>query len=99
MHEALAGLVILSAVNGAITWIVTESELFEPLRVWASQMNDTLGSLLSCPLCAGTWIGFGIAGATVWRVGYSGVDAVLAFIVVTFASLMGGLLMKRWASY
>jgi hypothetical protein len=50
--------VYLGLVNWIITLIVTRSSLFAPIRVAAAELHPRLGELATCPLCAGTWVGF-----------------------------------------
>lgn len=39
------------------TTIITQSEIFEPIRNWADKVSHFLGSLFSCPMCMGFWVG------------------------------------------
>lgn len=39
------------------TNIITQSEIFEPIRDWANKVSHFLGSLFSCPMCMGFWVG------------------------------------------
>ena len=82
-------LVVLSAVNAAVTTILTTSSLFDPLRAFMARLNPTLGELVNCDLCAGTWIGAAIAAVAVWWLGWTGTDALLAGAVITLATLTG----------
>lgn len=97
--DALAGLVILSAVNYAITTIITESSLFEPVRLWVQDMHEEIGVWLECPLCMGTWVGFAIAAITVARLGLTGWDIPLGFVVISFSTVAGSLVLKRAANW
>ena len=40
-----------------ITFIVTLSYIFKPIRDYATRINKHLGKLLKCPMCMGFWIG------------------------------------------
>lgn len=39
------------------TNIITQSEIFEPIRDWADKTSHFLSSLFSCPMCMGFWVG------------------------------------------
>lgn len=39
------------------TNIITQSEIFRPLRDWCDKVSHFLGSLFSCPMCMGFWVG------------------------------------------
>ncbi len=39
------------------TNIITQSEIFEPLRDSIDKISHFLGSLFSCPMCMGFWVG------------------------------------------
>lgn len=51
----------LGAINIQITNIVVESLLFQGFRRWVKQQNFYLGELVSCDLCFGMWVGFGLS--------------------------------------
>jgi hypothetical protein len=51
-------LILFILFNFAISYIVTQSHLFEGLRNWISKKNKFFGELFSCILCFGTWVGF-----------------------------------------
>ncbi len=40
-----------------ITFLITYSVIFEPLRIFVDKRSDFLGELFSCPMCAGFWTG------------------------------------------
>lgn len=39
------------------TNIITQSEIFKPIRDWADKNSHFLSSLFSCPMCMGFWVG------------------------------------------
>ena len=98
-------LIVLSAVNAAVTTILTSSTLFEPLRALMARLGDPHdeartnwpGELVSCDQCVAVWVGAAIAVPAVWKAGLTGVDACLAGLVVTFATWTGAHLLKRAA--
>ena len=40
-----------------MTNIITQSSIFEPLRIKINEKNPMLGLLVSCPMCMGFWVG------------------------------------------
>jgi len=40
-----------------ITFIVTISYIFKPIRNLASRIHPKLGKLFGCPMCTGFWVG------------------------------------------
>jgi len=54
-------LLALAAACHQITFIVVESWLFAGLRERSAKLNEHLGKLVSCHLCFGTWVAFGLA--------------------------------------
>lgn len=54
------GVLYLSLVTASISFTVTETKLFEPLRNWFKKKSPLLGKLFSCGYCFGHWIAFGL---------------------------------------
>jgi hypothetical protein len=50
----------LSLVTASISFTVTETKLFKPLRDWAIAKNPFIGELLSCGYCFGYWVAFAL---------------------------------------
>ena len=48
----------LSIVTASVSFTVTETKLFMPLREWMKKHNSFLGELLSCGYCFGHWVAF-----------------------------------------
>ena len=48
-------IIYLSFVNASLSFTVTETRLFLPVRDWAKRRNSLLGELLSCGSCFGYW--------------------------------------------
>ena len=44
-----------------VTFIITYSSIFEPIRTFIEKRSDFFGELLSCPMCAGFWVGIVIS--------------------------------------
>jgi hypothetical protein len=48
--------VLLSLVTASVSFTISETKLFEPLRRWVKKIH--LGELLSCGYCLGHWVAF-----------------------------------------
>ena len=53
-------IIYLSFVNAAVSFTVTETRLFKPLREWMKKRSEFLGDLLSCGYCFGHWVAFAL---------------------------------------
>lgn len=49
-------IIYLSLVTASLSFTVTETKLFLPVREWMRRQNALLGELLSCGYCFGHWI-------------------------------------------
>lgn len=54
--DNLAKLFELGLSGAAVMIIVTRSTLFRPLREWLDTKSESLGDLIHCPVCFGTWV-------------------------------------------
>lgn len=52
--------IYLSFVTAAISFTITETSLFKPLREWMKTKSTFLGDLLSCGYCFGHWVAFAL---------------------------------------
>jgi hypothetical protein len=52
--------IYLSFVTAAISFTVTETKIFKPLREWLTGKIAFLGELFSCGYCFGHWVAFGL---------------------------------------
>jgi hypothetical protein len=52
--------IYLSLVTASLSFTVSETKLFLPLREWAKGKNSFLGELLSCGYCFGHWVAFAL---------------------------------------
>ena len=50
--------IYLSLVTASISFTVTETKLFLPLRDWVKGKNAFMGDLVSCGYCFGHWVAF-----------------------------------------
>lgn len=54
----MIGVVYLSLVTASISFTVTETKLFLPVREWIKKRNLFVEELLSCGYCFSHWIAF-----------------------------------------
>ena len=48
----------LSFVTACISFTITETKLFEPLRNWLENQSTFLAKLFNCDYCLGHWVAF-----------------------------------------
>ena len=48
--------IFLSFVTASISFTVSETKLFKPLREWVKTKNPFFGELLFCGYCLGHWV-------------------------------------------
>ncbi len=48
----------LSFVTATISFTITETKIFKPLREWTKSKNAFIGEFVSCGYCFGHWIAF-----------------------------------------
>jgi len=76
----LAFLEFILATLG-LTFIVTQSKLFKPIRELFGKINPTLGYLIGCPMCFGLW-----SGAIVWILQELSLDLIIHGLIGSFMS-------------
>ncbi|OOP54904.1 MAG: hypothetical protein AYP45_17745 [Candidatus Brocadia carolinensis] len=54
-------IIYLSFITAAISFTVTETRIFKPVREWVKGRNIFLGELISCGYCFGHWVAFVLA--------------------------------------
>lgn len=54
----MENVLFLSLITASISFTLTETKLFKPLREWAKEKSLFLGGLLSCGYCFGHWVAF-----------------------------------------
>ena len=52
--------IYLSLVTASISFTVTETKLFKPVREWTKRKNTFIGELISCGYCFGHWVAFAL---------------------------------------
>ncbi len=55
--------IFLSLVTASISFTVTETKSFQPLRGWLKKKGGFLGSLFACGYCFGHWVAFALVAA------------------------------------
>lgn len=80
--------IYLSLVTASLSFTVTETKLFLPLREWAKRKNSFLGELLSCGYCFGHWVAFALVATYQPRLFHSWwlLDYFLTAIVIAWLS-------------
>lgn len=53
-------IIYLSLVTASISFTVTETKLFKPLREALNRKSSLLGGLFSCGYCFGHWVAFAL---------------------------------------
>jgi hypothetical protein len=56
----LEKVIYLSLVTASISFTVTETKLFSPLREWVHGRSKFFGELVSCGYCLGHWVAFAL---------------------------------------
>jgi len=56
----MISVIYLSLVTASISFTVTETKLFVPLREWIRKNSSSLGELFTCGYCFGHWIAFAL---------------------------------------
>jgi hypothetical protein len=93
--------IYLSFVTASITFTLTETKLFLPLREWVKGKSSFLGELLSCGYCFGHWVAFALVTIYQpklfqlwWLLDYFLTALVIAWLSAFQAILMGWLMEK-----
>ncbi len=56
----MKSVVYLSIATASISFTITETKMFMPVREWAKNKNVFLGELVSCGYCFGHWVAFAL---------------------------------------
>ena len=95
----LLALLLLGAVNAGATTIIVGATIFDGLRNKIGNIfppfGPLFGELVSCATCTSTWIAAGISAVAIWWVGWTGLDALLAGVGLTFGQLTVALLLRE----
>ena len=79
--------IYLSFVTASISFTVTETKLFLPVREWVKKRNAFSGELISCGYCFSLWVAFGLVAIYRLRLfgGWWLLDYFLASLVIAMA--------------
>jgi hypothetical protein len=58
MNNEMVNVIYLSLVTASISFTVTETKVFKPLREWTKRKSGLLGGLISCGYCFAHWVAF-----------------------------------------
>jgi hypothetical protein len=86
----------LSIVTASISFAVSETKLFRPLREWMRGRSEFFGDLLSCGYCLGHWVAFAlvvICRPRLFEVWWP-LDYVLTALVIAWLSAFQWVLMS-----
>ena len=61
----MKNILYLSLVCASISFTITETRVFQPLRAWLNRRNAFLGKLFSCGYCLGHWVAVGLVALVV----------------------------------
>ncbi|MCP5007159.1 MAG: DUF1360 domain-containing protein [Planctomycetes bacterium] len=56
-------IIYLSIVTASISFTLTETKLFLPVREWVKGKNEFVGEIVSCGYCLNHWVAFGLVAA------------------------------------
>lgn len=88
-------IVYLSFVTASVSFTITETKLFLPIREWAKRKNSLFGELISCGYCFDYWIAFTLVA--VYRVkpfeSWWPLDYFLTALVIAWLSAFQWILM------
>ena len=91
----ILAVLLLGAVNAGVTTLIVGATIFDGLRDKIGDVCPKLGQLVNCATCTGTWVAAVISAVAIWWVGWTGLDAVLAGVGLTFGQLTASLLLRE----
>lgn len=88
-------LILLSIVNASISFTITESVLFQPLRQYLKTKTIWLSKLVSCGYCLGHWTALGLVSIYQFNLFHSNIliDYFCTILVISWLSAVQWLLM------
>jgi hypothetical protein len=80
--------IYLSFITASISFTVTETKLFKPLREWIKEKSTFFGELFSCGYCLGHWIAFALVAVYQPKVvtAWSPLDYFLTALLIAWFS-------------
>jgi hypothetical protein len=94
MLSDFAEVVALSMATACIAFTVSETALFENLRLWLVAKQRLLGKLVSCGFCLSQWFAFGLVAIYRPRL----VEAFLLLDYLLTAFIIAWLAAFQWAT-
>lgn len=89
---------MIALAAASLSMTITQTELFAPIRGWTARKNAMLGHLFSCFYCMSHWTvaaGMLLYRPALLQSGIGFIDWLMtAFIVLTVATLINGLLFR-----
>ena len=84
----MKSVIYLSLASACISFTVTETKLFKPLREWLLKKIPFLGNLFSCGYCFGHWVAFALVALYQPRLfnGFGFLDYFLTALVIAWFS-------------
>lgn len=73
-------LIIISLAISSISFTISKTEIFKPIRLFICKYSNFFGKLVSCPYCLSHWVAFTIM-LYIYR------SFCLDLIIMTFASI------------
>ena len=88
-------IVYLFFVTASVSFTVTETKLFLPIREWIKAKNSYFGELISCGYCFGHWLAFALVAVYRSKLSESWwlLDYFLTAIIITWMSAFQWILM------
>ncbi|GAA4254297.1 DUF1360 domain-containing protein [Azospirillum formosense] len=87
---------VIALASSSISITITQTELFAPLRAWATKVHPMVGHLMHCFYCTSHWAV--IAGILIYQPvlvssGHHAADLIVsAFFTITVATLTSGMI-------
>lgn len=96
--NALWSCLVIAVAASSISYTITQTELFVPVRSWSQKFGHMIGYLFSCFYCMSHWVVF--VGVLIYKPillssGYLAVDLLVStFFTITIATFVCGFIFK-----
>ena len=90
--------IVIAIAASSISYTITQTELFIPVRTWSQKLGHMIGYLFSCFYCMSHWVV--LAGVLIYKPvllnsGYLAIDLVIStFFTITLCAFICGLIFK-----
>lgn len=81
----MENLLILAAISTSISFTVTVTGIFKPLREFLSPYHTKIEELLHCPFCFGTWVTFAVVALAPNMILPIATNSIINFFLNSFA--------------